>query len=116
MSSAERKHVRAGTPITMAPRPDPGGALVVSDRKVRFVDRGYGNYSQHRCPARTSACKYCGERVRVLNSPPGQRERLVVVDAQPNPHGWITIDADGYAIYDSTLAMPGEHFLWHTKH
>jgi hypothetical protein len=80
-----------------------------------FTGRFPGRYVHHQCPARVVACKHCRAPVRVLNQPPGEPERLAVVDADEDPGGAVVVGEHCWAVHDPRHVMQGARYRWH-KH
>lgn len=119
LSEASKQHTGwASSTVLLEKQQTPGmGSIRVENDAAHVRAVGSGDYWVHRCPAKVSVCKYCGEHVRVLNQPfAGRAERLAVVDAKPNPGGTIALNEDGHAVHDPEFRILGGRFLWHRRH
>ena len=106
-----------GTSILLIPGHSERGNVQLNQAgRAVFTGRYPGNLERHRCPARVASCKYCRGPVRVLGQPPGEREALAVVDADPDPDGIVVVNEHGYAVRDPDYAVPGARYRWHSMH
>jgi hypothetical protein len=105
------------TVILLEPLPRPGrGAVALTRRGAVFTGKVPADWALHRCPAKITRCKFCGEPVRVLLQGPDAPEQLAVVEAEADPRGPVVIDRNGHAVPDPVGATAGERFRWHTRH
>jgi hypothetical protein len=94
-----------------------GGNVDVVDGLAEIVERKTGRFTSHKCPARPVSCKHCGDQILRLSRPPRtQGERMVIVDALPDPTGTIVVGADGYAELDPDRRLSGARHKWHRAH
>ncbi|MET9071781.1 hypothetical protein ABZX95_06250 [Streptomyces sp. NPDC004232] len=99
-----------------APTPTAGDVdLVDTDEGTLAVVRTLGTspYTVHRCPAKVTRCRNCGDPITVLIRFGETRYHFEVLDALPDPSGTVTLDEYGHVTRDLDAYPDGERYAIH---